>query len=124
MSTHKNVPKHYTIYAAECKEEIGGADVRDSSNFPIFRCFGVVSIPSLFGAQIDKRPFVVSAQVSSPILGLQQPLEDLAWIALMFDFKTDVGIALGIARPLCIPGQDRVEGTYRVYEPGGSEGNP
>ncbi|KAG5641535.1 hypothetical protein DXG03_004810 [Asterophora parasitica] len=31
-------------------------------------------------------------------LGLQQPYPDLAWIHLMFDFETDVGIASGIAR--------------------------
>jgi NAD(P)-binding Rossmann-like domain len=31
-------------------------------------------------------------------LALQQPFEDLAWISLMFDFETDVGIASGITR--------------------------
>ena len=31
-------------------------------------------------------------------LGLQKPFEDIAWISLMFDFETDVGIASGITR--------------------------
>ena len=31
-------------------------------------------------------------------LGLKQPFPDVAWIHMMFDFETDVGIASGIAR--------------------------
>ncbi|RDB27058.1 putative indole-3-pyruvate monooxygenase YUCCA3 [Hypsizygus marmoreus] len=48
-------------------------------------------------------------------LGLQQPFEDLAWIALMFDFETDVGIASGIARLVPVPSASQGEIEWKAH---------
>jgi len=46
-------------------------------------------------------------------LGLQQPFPDLAWVHMMFDFETSIGIASGIVR--LVPTSDGVWKAHTVF---------
>ena len=66
-------------------------DFRTFSSLPLITDFVKARIPS-----VHPTSFKLREDKYTP--GLQQPYADIAWIQLIFDFETDVGTAMGIAR--------------------------
>jgi hypothetical protein len=64
-----------------------------------FRTFsGLPSISQFLTDRLSTMHPIAFTLRDDAYLGLQKPFPDVAWVQMMFDFETDTGIALGIAR--------------------------